>query len=334
MSTESTNHSSPNLRDIWAKLCELSASVATKENLENFVAATDERINSLSSRVGETENLNAQFESRIAALEDAAATAINNNELSKQQKLSYNVSIHGVPQSSKENVDTIIKSICALLKVNVEPNDITKSYRISASQNAPGIIVVHFSSFGKKLELMRAKKKRDKIIASDLKLKLSPGDSVIFINNHLTPFYAKLLQKCKQAVKEGCLKSCWLMSSGKCVKDGHDKVSVVKCEADLEKMLANVRAVEDASEPSPRMATSSEQSSSVADNQQKNCGGPIIQIRNRNKERFTPFPSANKSGKSNKRKLEDGPNRVAKQRNLTENTAPNETVDDPEIDLT
>lgn len=59
---------------------------------------------------------------------------------------------------------------------------------------------------------------------ADKKVKVSDicasnqSDSLIYLNNHTTPFFGRLLGAGRSAIKDGIIHSCWIGSSGCLVK--------------------------------------------------------------------------------------------------------------------
>lgn len=68
-----------------------------------------------------------------------------------------------------------------------------------------------------------AKKTTKSIVVKDINSNISSNaDSIIYINNHVTPFFGKLLAEGRKATKAKQIHSCWMSSIGAQLKFSED----------------------------------------------------------------------------------------------------------------
>lgn len=245
----------PTLQDVMSQLSFIIAT--TRENgnkLDRYISATDAKINSIQSNISanssKIETVSSIVEVNSATLQSIDArvlqleklnTDIQSNvttiEINKQHQLSNNITIHGIPFTKEENTSNIVASLCHSLKVAILPADIVKSYRTKGSPASPGLIVVKFSNFDNKHNILKAKRNVTNLKLSELDLGFV-DDSAIFINNHLTPYFARLMYLCKKLIPQESMHSCWVSSIGISVKLADDKIHTVKSRNDIDEIVS------------------------------------------------------------------------------------------------
>lgn len=237
MSLEDT----PTLSSIWAKFCEIGNDTsATRNELSNFKIITNDRIGALEGSVDDYKQKCSEMELRLSALEEGGTSSIPNQidiETSKQAKLGGNLCIHGVPERQNESIMNIIKAICAALNVKFNNTDIISAHRSKPSAKSPGLIVVKFVNFNKKIELLQAKKNKKSLNLAQLKMGLEPKNKLIYFNHHMTPFYANIHRKCKQAQSDGSIEGCWLSSNGIIIKLNDNSTRLINKMDDIETII-------------------------------------------------------------------------------------------------
>lgn len=158
--------------------------------------------------------------------------ATYDKELSKQQQLKNNISIVGIPKREDEDVMETILEFFNSLDVHITRNDISAAYR-TTGRTSTCPIIVKFVDFKSKLTALEAKATKPKETHNngDNDQQIQP----IYINNHVTPFFARLLAAGRFAVKDKLIHSCWIATEG-CmikVKEG-DSSKNIKSLAELE----------------------------------------------------------------------------------------------------
>lgn len=213
---------------------------AVRDELSDYKKSNDANINTINVRVDANDEKLAELERKLAALESARPNETNivkDSELLKQQQLKNNICFHGIPLKENENLHDIVKAIGSAIKVKIGPNDVISVHRTKPSQRSPGLIIVKLSSYEKKMEIMKAKRTKEKLFASQLKMKLEPANKMIFINHQMTPYYSTLFYKAKAAAVDGRLKNCWIGGGCLCLRLTDNTQTVVKSCDELEAIV-------------------------------------------------------------------------------------------------
>lgn len=228
----------PSLEDIMTKLHEITnISVSSASKLDSYIAKTDElsvNVTAIASTVNTYDVRIAELEAKINKLEGAKThdTVRMDDESVKQEALRRNVCIFGIPHTVNENLGTILSALSSAIGCSIDPLDIADKYRVKAT--APvGLIVIRFNNFKKKLEFLASAKRKGRLSVSSLNLNLSSSESIIYINNHLTPYFAKIFRMGRQAVMDKKIDSCWFAMNCVCIvkSPGEEKILVKSLRA-------------------------------------------------------------------------------------------------------
>ena len=121
--------------------------------------------------------------------------------------------IHGVPESAYESPEEVVIKIAEALEVPVHPNDIEIAHKLNRKGNKP--IIVKFLSHKVKSTLNKSRAKLRNISVSNLFLNLSAAGRVasdrIFLNENLTSYRRKIINKANEMRRDGVLISVWSM---------------------------------------------------------------------------------------------------------------------------
>lgn len=219
----SSRRKEPTLSSLMELLSEVNE--RTKKSsvvLETYMKDNDGAINTISSSVGINTDKIKQLEDKIESLErkvssNSSVPNTNENvEVTKQVKLRNNLCFHGIPIQDNEDIGKIVLDLCAVLNVVLNGDDFSNVYRTKGFGDYPGIIVLRLVNFNKKLEIMKAKRVKKSLSLADINLR--PEDKQVFINNHVTPFFAKLMQVGRKAAVEDKIHSVWISKDRLCVK--------------------------------------------------------------------------------------------------------------------
>lgn len=219
---------------------------ATLKQLTDYIGANDVRVEALSTRINENDDLFARFESRLAALEGSKPAVVDPNaehELQKQQQLKCSICFSGLPYVEGENIPRILNAIWFAIKVKVAPADIVNTHRTKPSKRSPGLICVKFATYEKKIEVMAAKRKTN-LILTDLNLNLAPGERRLFANHQMTPYFSAIFYKARQAQANGTIMASWIGNYGLNMRLTDDSVKVVKSEAEFNSIIAAISPVD------------------------------------------------------------------------------------------
>lgn len=150
---------------------------------------------------------------RLRQYENKAAYDEYQMELEKQRSMKNNLSIFGIVQSDNENLLQIALAVFNEIGCIVTEDQVAECYRIRTSSN--NIIIVKFNDYALKQQILKDKVKKE-VKVGEVTPNCSPddADTTIYINNHVTPFFGKLLQEGRKCVKSGDLHSCWISSYG------------------------------------------------------------------------------------------------------------------------
>lgn len=147
------------------------------------------------------------------------------HELKQQKKLYKNIIIHGIPKNSDENLDNIFQKICHCLSADITRNDIVSIYRVSTTK-----IVVKFVMFPAKTRFLKAYKSKAYEELGLMSREIFETESIegqyqIFIDNHLTKWYAAMLMRAKWARRDGLIYAYWLTGYGLAVLKSENAIT-------------------------------------------------------------------------------------------------------------
>lgn len=135
-------------------------------------------------------------------------------ELKKQNELSNNLTLHGIPQIRDENLRGIFLKLCKLLGAQISGTDI-KSIRRDYPRT---VITVELWSHNKKMHVARCS--HSNYIWSDEVIRLPPGimRNRIYINDQMTHFYREMWEMARDARKKKYIQTSWITDQGYMVK--------------------------------------------------------------------------------------------------------------------
>ena len=118
-----------------------------------------------------------------------------------------------MPESAYESPEEVVIKIAEALEVPVHPNDIEIAHKLNRKGNKP--IIVKFLSHKVKSTLCKSRAKLRNISVSNLFLNLSAAGRVesdrIFLNENLTSYRRKIINKANEMCRDGVLISVWSM---------------------------------------------------------------------------------------------------------------------------
>lgn len=185
-------------------------------NIANF--------NQLNNKVVTLENKHAAAIERIEELE------INLNDLQKQH-IKNKVEIRGIPREEKEDLQTMMSTLYANLKL-APVTDMIQVYRKGKKHS---LFVIDFKTLSDKEVLLKAAKTFNKE-NQDFKLNSSHlgyngNKQPVYISESLTPMSRKILGMARALVKEGHYKYCWTSRGNVLIrkKDGESALILRSC---------------------------------------------------------------------------------------------------------
>lgn len=230
-------------QEVLSLLHEIRSQQCTKDDLKQYSDAINSRFKEVDKQLvktkkqleANTNNIDT-MQCRLTAVEENAATARFENELAKQRLLRNNLSIAGVPRTADECLKTIASEIFNILGCESTESCIDSCYRINNNAEC-GIFIVKIKAYELKHRILTTK--TDKNLSLNDIDPLCQSDQPIYINNHVTPFFGKLMAEGRRAVKEKKIHSCWMSSNGpllKVVADG--KQLLFHSSAHLESIIS------------------------------------------------------------------------------------------------
>lgn len=183
---------------------------STNKSLATYMKETDKKLSGMSAAIDKNTKQIETLGTKFKACETIVSDVKYSNELQKQKLLKNNISIYGIPFNADEDLVEIVKAVFKFYNIELNVSSISGTYRVKKSVN---LIVVKFKDFEMKDLIMKAKS--EKILKlTDLFATSSATNEIIYINNHTSPFFGKLLYHGRQCVKEKKLFSCWISSNG------------------------------------------------------------------------------------------------------------------------
>lgn len=209
----------PTLVDIWRLL--KSNSTGTQVELKEHKQQTKENFDVVQSQIDVHKRLIGDLNRKIVAMESASNDAIYEAELSKQRNLRNNVTVMGIPPSKNgnENLKSIAIKVFSLLAVNVPASGIQNVYRKG------DIIVVRLAEYDTKATIIQNKTK-SKILLSQIH-PATKSNQQVYVNNHTTPYFGRLLQCGRNAVRDGKNVSMRLTNRGCMMKIGSNEEEIL-----------------------------------------------------------------------------------------------------------
>lgn len=159
----------------------------------------------------------------------------NEIEILQQMGRINNLEICGIPEKRNEDIPSIIRRIATKLDVTVEEQHIDDAHRVSIfsdnNSNKHKNIVVKFSSrLIKNTFLNAARKFNRKFNCSDLGF---TEDSLVYVNEHLSPFYKLLFKKAREFCRLHSYKYCWIRDTKIFIKKSDDGRTIYVSNEDV-----------------------------------------------------------------------------------------------------
>lgn len=238
--------------ELLAMLTSIQQTQCTKDDMKTFTESVNSKLIGIEEKVSSQDVKIEAMNNRLAKCENQAASAQFQLELEKQRSLKNNVSIFGVGRNDGENLPQIVSSIFDKIGCAVTDGQVVNCYRLNGNGN--NIIVVKLSDYEVKQNILKVKAQKPVKLGDVITCEANEAGSVIYINNHVTPFFGKLLKEGRIAVKKGEIHSCWINSFGcqlKLTENGkqHCYRSVDELSSLISKKpsASNKRALEDRS---------------------------------------------------------------------------------------
>lgn len=207
--------------DILNLLLDIKKTQFTKKEGVVLGKSFDVKFNAIDKELKEHGGRFVEIEDRISQFETKLVSAAYDRELIKQQVLKNNISIFGCPKSDGEVIAEVALEIFKAFGNEFSSSDFDAIYRTEGKRPSFSSIIVKFVNFEKKLIALNNKAKKPVKLSDVYSDKKS--NAQIYLNNHVTPYFGRLLAAGRQAIKEELIHSCWIGATGcliKLQKDG------------------------------------------------------------------------------------------------------------------
>ena len=178
--------------------------------LEKLEAENDklkQDVSSLKKAVRKAEDDVADLNDDLDGLKSDLDSAICQIDDLEQYNRKHNLEIHGIPESSEENLSDKIIKLGKILNVHIVNNDIDICHRMATrrSNGGPRPIIVRFRSYRAKSELYKSKKHLRSVSLNNY----FHGAEAAYINENLTNYRRELFAKVRKFKKINNWHSAW-----------------------------------------------------------------------------------------------------------------------------
>lgn len=222
--------------DVFKLLNEIRKDQIRKSDLTDFKKEIKSAIGKVDTKLKSQDNRIDLIETKVSKFEGSLSSINYELENQKQLAIKNNISIVGIPKSAKEDPRKTVLLVCQKLQLQISEEDIVAVYRTSNKASNFSSIIVKFEQFASKKSVLDAKSKKKLSLFDIIKGEAANKKKPVYLNNHLTPFFARLFSAGRQAVKEKRIHSCWIASNGCLMKQNeNDEPKVIRSIDDLDK---------------------------------------------------------------------------------------------------
>lgn len=239
------------------------SALCTKTDLRDHSNTIAKKFNEIDLRVSSNTSTIDSFASRLNKIESSLASSKYETEINKQNAIARNLSIMGIPPTDNEDLVSIAMSLFSLVGCDLGRADIFGSYRVKNVNSSSNIIVVKLNDISVKHRILKSKVGKELRLKDVIRCNPTNNNQVIYINNHVTPFFGKLLSEGRKAVKEKKIHSVWLSKDGCRLRFDADGVErVYRSASELYDLISSGRNSSDG-----RRSTNHKKRSRSGDNQ-------------------------------------------------------------------
>lgn len=233
-SVKSTNSTYSANEEVMKLLLDIKRDQCTKKDLDELNTNIDNKfklvnsqlnkhtkqIDKLNSRLATVErgdhnpDIIQSISARLDVFENKALSTQHDMELNKQKLLRNNLSIMGIPFSEGEDLKNIAITIFKKLDCTPTNNTIDSCYRINGKGQTSNLFIVKLTDYDFKQQILANKTKKSMKVKDIVNCVGPSADNIVYINNHVTPHFGKLLSEGRRAVKIGNVFSVWISSHG------------------------------------------------------------------------------------------------------------------------
>jgi len=183
--------------------------IAKVESLETENKALKKEVSSLKTAVCNAEEEIADLNDDQDGFKNDLGAAISQIDDLEQYTRKHNLEIHGISESSEENLPEKIIKLGKVLNVHIANNNIDICHRVATRRSSgdPRPIIVHFRSYRAKSELYKARKRLKSASLSNY----FHNTEAVYINENLTNYRRDLFAKVRKFKKNNNWHSTWTM---------------------------------------------------------------------------------------------------------------------------
>lgn len=194
-------------------LREIRKTQCTKDDFTKYEKAISKQFSAVENRISSNTTSIETMEVRLKNVEESLEASKYDAEIAKQNLLSRNLSIVGIPMMENENLRALIVKLGTLVDCQVKNSDIFGTYRVHYGNKPTDIIIAKINDLRIKHEFLK-KKAMKQLRVNDILEKPTNNNSFIYINNHVTPFFGRLLAEGRRIVKDYKFHSVRLTKTG------------------------------------------------------------------------------------------------------------------------
>lgn len=226
-------------------LMDLKKNQFTKQDSQSLQKSFEDKFAAVGSELKAHNSRFVDIEERLSQFERGMASASYERELQKQQQLKQNISIFGCPKLDGENVKSTALQVFKAFGCDFNVNDFAAVYRTDGKSPKFSSIIVKFNDFNKKLTALNSKAKKPVKVSDVVGATANQTNVQIYLNNHVTPFFGRLLAAGRQATKDEIIHSCWIGATGCLIKMKEDsKPTNIRSMDDFDMLRARAGSTE------------------------------------------------------------------------------------------
>ncbi|XP_060805735.1 uncharacterized protein LOC132902887 [Amyelois transitella] len=245
----------PTSPDIVLEIRALAVKLQALDPMAADLKVLRSEVSDLKDQISEANSSIRLFNGRVSALEERVTQVEKSQEQvellhaevinmkvevnAREQWLRINnVEVKGIPQTSNENLYTIIQSIGSKVNYCLQKQLISFITRVPTREKSqPCPIIVSFANRYVKEDFLAACRAANKVkllTSADLELR---GNTNIYVNDHLTVQNKELLQKTKKVAKEKNFAYTWVKHAKIFLrKNDTSPIICIRSEVDLSKI--------------------------------------------------------------------------------------------------
>lgn len=200
------------IQTIQADINQVKTDVTSMKNsLDSRLEEMAGRLEAVETRVSGLESYKAEVDSIRTVVSEIVSDMRRNDQWVRRS----NIQINGVPETSSENLYTILNNLASKsgypLNIATDIDFVTRvAVKNDSDSKKPKPIIVRLQARYKKDDFIASLRKLKNLRASDLGF--SNSDSRIYINDHLSGYNKYLLREAKRRKTQKEYKWCWVQN--------------------------------------------------------------------------------------------------------------------------